>query len=325
MGLGSYLKRVVGAIAFAAGSVEKSALSQGEGANLGAGTQQHRRLRQGSLADSLNQGIVNEQVQELRWRMYKLLEESQNYKTVVVGENEDGTYITETIKFDHSEKAASILNKVKIDDFDDYTLELVVNNDEVPIGTLEGMNDINANSDDIILNYDANGKLISATHGEVNGEADQSANKSMRPIECTREFRQKFEIENFTRKMNVRLVSESERLLEFYVSKYPDEYNRKSRFFISEIIKAMKNPRMCDFLEINTVNFVSYNTLGVKDLHEFEYRITKFDKIIEFDGYYVIKFKAEITKNGESLYDKYNEGAEKLIEKYDKKIKRDQK
>lgn len=323
MGLGKFLKRMVSAIAFATGSVEKSALSQGEGENLGAGSQQHRRHRQGSLADSLNQGIINQQVQELRWRMYKVMEESQNYKTKIIGENEDGTYITVTEKIDHTEKASSLLNKVRLDEFDDYDLELVVQNDEVAIGIVDGMDDIESDIDNVVKNYDEKGNVISATHGEVDGEESQSANKAMRPIECTRELRQKFEIENFTKKMNVRKISESERLLEFYVSKYPDEYNRKSRFFLSEIKKAMKNPRMCDFLEISTVGFVSYNTLGVKDLHEFEYKITKFDKIIEFDGYYVIKFKAEVMKNGESIYEKYAEGADKLIEKYENKDRRD--
>lgn len=322
MGLGSFLKRTIGAIAFATSSVEKAALGQEATDGLGNGAKQHRRLKQGTLADDLKQGVVTQQVQELRWRMYKLLDESQNYKTKIVGYDEDGMPITETIKFDFSEMASTRLSKIKLDESDPYELEMVVHNDEITLGLLEGMDIIDSNESQINEELDADGD-ITATHGEVGGEADQSANKPMRPIECQRELRAKFELEAFTKKMNVRKISETERLLEFYVSVYPDEFNRKTRFFISEIKKAMKNPRMCDFLDITGVSFVSYKTLGVKDLHEFEYKVLNFDKIVEFDGYYLIKFKVEVITNGASIYEKYAEGADELIQKYENKEARD--
>jgi hypothetical protein len=50
---------------------------------------------------------------------------------------------------------------------------------------------------------------------------------------------------------------------------------------------------------------------------DFEYKIVKFDKLIEFDGYYVVKFKAEVIKNGESLIEQYRE--EGLDKKYENK------
>jgi hypothetical protein len=131
---------------------------------------------------------------------------------------------------------------------------------------------------------------------------------------------QKFQIENFAKKMNVRTISETEKLLEFYVSKYSDEDNRKSSLFLSEIKKAINNPRATDFLDILSVTFVSYNTTGVRDMLDFEYKITKFDKLVEFDGYYVIKFKSEVIKNGESLIDKYREV--ELDKKYENKEKK---
>ncbi len=55
-----------------------------------------------------------------------------------------------------------------------------------------------------------------------------------------------FYLENFTLKMNVRTISETDKMLEFYVSKYPDEYNRTSRLFISEIKKIMKEQFPCN-------------------------------------------------------------------------------
>ena len=212
--IGKFFKRIIGAFIFASGSVEKSALSQGEGENLGAGPKEHRRHRQGSLADSLNQGVVNQQVKELRWRMYEVLEKSQNYKTKIIGQNEDGTFITETEEMNHKDNAASLLNKVKIDEFDNYDLELVVINDEISIGVNEAIDSMN--SDSVTKNYDEKGNLISVTHGEINGEKDESSAKTKRPIECTRELRQKFEIEKFAKKMNIRKISDRKWILHFY-------------------------------------------------------------------------------------------------------------
>ena len=56
---------------------------------------------------------------------------------------------------------------------------------------------------------------------------------------------------------------------------------------------------------------------------DFEYKIVKFDKLIEFDGYYVVKFISEAIKNGESLIEQYREAG--LDEKYENKEKRENK
>jgi hypothetical protein len=74
---------------------------------------------------------------------------------------------------------------------------------------------------------------------------------------------------------------------------------------------------MGDFLEILGVKFISYNTIGAADFFEFEYEINKFDKIVEYDGHYVIKFIANVITNGESIYEKYRE--EELEERYKNK------
>ena len=301
MRLGSWLKRKMAGIALATGSVEKAALGQDGGLDLGTSSAQHQRHRQGSLADALSQGEVTQQVQELRWRMYKVLEESSKYKTTVIGYDEDGFMLTEQTKLDDDGIGKGTLSKVKMDDtdysetdeakevgYEYYPLELIVNNDSITQSVAESV--------------------------------DQDT-KPEKVLTCFREGVVKFDIEDYTKKMNIRTISDTEKLLEFYVSIYPDEYNRRSRFFISEIKKAMKNPRMGDFLDITNVMFISYNTVGVKDLMEFDYKVTKFDKIIEYGGYYIIKFKAEVVKNGESTYEQFRD--EDLDKRYEHKEKKD--
>ena len=141
--------------------------------------------------------------------------------------------------------------------------------------------------------------------------------KTDKPIKIIRDLRPKFELESFTNKLNIRIINDKERLLEFYVSIYPDEYDRKTRLFLSEVKKAIKNPRASNMLDIIGVGFTSYKDIGVKDFHQFHYEVKEFDKIVQFDGYYVIKFKSEVILNGEYLLEKYR--LEELDQKYKNK------
>ena len=79
----------------------------------------------------------------------------------------------------------------------------------------------------------------------------------------------------------------------------------------------MVNPRSTNILYIDNIGFVSYKTIGVNDFRVFEYKVIEFDKVVEFDGYFVIKFKCEVTTNGEYLLEKYREVD--LDNKYEKK------
>ena len=101
------------------------------------------------------------------------------------------------------------------------------------------------------------------------------------------------------------------------MSIYPDEYDRTSRMFLSELKRVIKNPRISDMIEISGVGFTTYKSIGVKDFHQYQYKITGFDKVVEFNGHYVIKFKADVIVNGEYLLEKYR--LKELDEKYSKK------
>ena len=51
---------------------------------------------------------------------------------------------------------------------------------------------------------------------------------------------------------------------------YPDEYDRKTRLFISEVKKAIENPMSVNMLDIEEVIFVTYKSIGVDDFLEFK-------------------------------------------------------
>jgi hypothetical protein len=306
-------------LALAMGNIEKNVLSQ-NGETLSSDVTQTRRHTQGQLMDSLINGEITEEVQNLRWRMYKALESSKDYKTTILKDkngnpllDSDGFFITETRKIDKTK----ILRSVRLDGFDAYPLEMVVDNAEITLSLKEGMNQFS--SEKPIQNKDLSGNTISATHGIITNN-ELSVVKPERPISIIRDSLPKFSIENFTEKLTIRKINETERLLEFYVSKYPDEENRTTRLFISDVKKAIDNPRQANMLDIKGVSFITYKALGVNDFLEYEYKVLSFDKIIEFGGHYVIKFIAEVTVNGTSILEDYRK--EELDEKYKNKEKR---
>ena len=58
-------------------------------------------------------------------------------------------------------------------------------------------------------------------------------------------------------------------------------------------------------LDISKVYFITNNTIGADDFYLYQYTDLVFDKIIEFDGNYVIKFKAKVEINGEDILEMY--------------------
>ena len=100
------------------------------GNSLGSLDGTHNRLMQGRLSDSLINGEITEEVKELRWRMYKIMKESTNLKTDIVDYDSDGLPITKTFKVNRHK-----LDKVVVDEYDDFKPILVVNNDEITLSS----------------------------------------------------------------------------------------------------------------------------------------------------------------------------------------------
>lgn len=271
----------------------------------------------GTLAHSLKHSIINEEVENLRWRTYKVLRETEGVSAEIVGYDEDGMPIVKTKKIDKKKG----LRKVKLDPHDDYPLELVLDNKEIVIGGNDAMeNEYITIFDSIIENHNDKGELTSVTHGEIDSVEFFATNKSEVPIKITRNNIPKFRLETYTKKLNVRKIDEDKRLLEFFVNKYADEYNRTSRLFLSDLKKAIIEPEKSTILEFEKVNFVSYKTLGSDDFLEYKYEILSYDKIVEFDGYYVVKFIAKVIENGKDILETYK--MVELDKKYESKTKK---
>jgi hypothetical protein len=313
--LKQWFNRRMAMLTLAMSNVEKNSLGQ-QGETLGSDVNQTQRNTQGQLADSLKQGEITQEVLNLRWRTYKILKESEGVTAEIVGYDEDGMPIVKTKKV--NKKLG--LKKVKLDPSDDYKLEMVVDNSEIVIGGNQAMNNDNISLfDEVIHSTNENGDSV-ATHGVIESIEYFATNKSERPIIINRHNLPNFYLENFTLKMNVRTIDKTNKLLEFYVSKYPDEYNRTSRLFISEVKKIMNDGINSTMLDFNEINFITYKTLGTDDYLEYEYDNISYDKIVEYNGYYIIKFNAKIKTDGNDILDAYR--VKELDKKYEQKAKK---
>lgn len=341
-----YLKRKLAILSLALAKTEKSMLNQASDA-LGSNGAMEQTYHQGSVADSLLKGELTLPVKELRWRLYKILEASKLRTTHIGGYDTDGMPITETFVVDPKRD----LIKIKADPFDDYPIYLVFNNDKVIDSTTDvfkydtlkileeddsegkwftqenniNQNDVGDDGDKAPVSYTtikANESEESKALGRLSFDDMVATMNGNTLLNIGREFKPKFEIEQYTKKLVIRKINDEEFLLEFYISKYPDEYNRKSRLLISEIKRLKNNPKS-DIIEFDRVGFITDKTIGVNDGYEYEFKVSGFDKIIEFNGYYVVKFKSKILVDGKFIYDRFK--MNELDERYKNKAPKNKK
>ena len=86
-------------------------------------------------------------------------------------------------------------------------------------------------------------------------------------------------------------------------------------FILMNIIKINET-----FLNIDAIEFLTYKTVGVEDFLLYRYENLKFDKIVEFNGFYVIKFKGNLIIDGEDILEEHR--VDDLDKKYEEKQKK---
>ena len=91
--MSNWIKKQITNLAIAMSNVEKNTLGQ-ESIEGGVETGKHQRLNQNSVMDALLRGEITEEVEKLRWRIYKTSSAMKNYGTKVVGYTIDGHPIT---------------------------------------------------------------------------------------------------------------------------------------------------------------------------------------------------------------------------------------
>ncbi len=135
-------------------------------------------------------------------------------------------------------------------------------------------------------------------------------------------FIPRYRIEEYTKKLVIKEKTAGKTVvLDFYVSKYPNQEDLKSKGFVKEIEKIKNDNIRSDILDINIISFETNQAYKLKDMLYFSFKKKQFIGITEYDGHYVIKFLADILVNGQ---DRVNEFYNKeMAEKYKNKQRKE--
>lgn len=240
------------------------------------------------LSKALLRGELTEEVKQLRYRNYKVDREAKKYK-----------YFAPTLALKKKEgKDNKFISYDKSDGLEVITIQY---NYPITEDVLDAINQID--------------------NGGRGGETKYK-------IEIKRNFRPRFKMEEFIKKVVVKRLDETHAILDFYFSKYPERFFRtsddksfRSKPFIHEIKNIRDNKVKSDILEMEQMRFITRNAYRKDDLFEYVFRNIWFREVAEFDGDYILRFKASIEHDGLDLTAAfYNKEME---EKYQNKEKKE--
>lgn len=258
----------------------------------------HQQVTDKRVAKHLLKGEVTQEVEELRYRTYLVDRESK--------------------EFDFFSPVKAV-RKPK----DDNRKISYENNEDLKLITIQENRHIGDDVYDALEKIDAK-NVETDDNGEVRYNLGKIQKKHNYTIKLGRnEYTvPRYRLEEYTKKLVCFSMDENEEkvCLDFYVSKYPNDKDWKSKGFVREIEKIRDTQMRSDIFDFRTVAFQTSHAYRLYDGISFKYDKVKFDSISEYDGDYVIHFNAETIENGTDFFDKfYNENmAKKYKEKAEK-------
>lgn len=131
----------------------------------------------------------------------------------------------------------------------------------------------------------------------------------------------KYRLDKYVKKIVVKGKPE-DCIVELYVSKYQEQYNKVHALFLSEIDRIRNvNGYKSDIFDIERMGFITNGRAwGSSPAAVFSFGNIKYDGIREFDGNYILRFKCSAIKFGENVGEKYR--TKELDKKYAKKAQK---
>lgn len=237
------------------------------------GTSISQNVHAQKLSHGLLKGEVNQQVEELRYRTYKVAEESEKYRYVT------GTLVVK------KERIPS--HKLNIDNTTDLPVVIIADNFEIGRGVNESIS---------MLTVDENGSYTGLDRGKKYN------------LEIERDFFPRHKIEEYVTRIIVKEIDEKsdEYHIELYVSVYPNPLAYKSKGFVQEIKRIKDEGIKSDVLDFKSLIFTTYKSYGEQDFITYKFGNIKFlNEITVFDGSYVIKFKGKLLERCKPFSEQY--------------------
>lgn len=249
-----------------------------------------------SVYKDLLKGEVTEQVRELRHEMYYSERKSKEY------EYGGGGRAKKNNMFDY---------KGNVDKSDGHKILIVQQNTLIQSSLSESGVEVYGEKADISDNI---GTLI----------RNKPRSEKEYRIKIERNgFIPKFKIENYLTKLVVKEIDENKVLIDLYITKYFDKFEKTSKLFHNEMEKIYQgldvepNTRLGGILNFNEIHFVSKDAYGVPDLVELSYVNFTFDTILEHDGHYILRYVAYENRKDDLIEEFYHEATAEKCEKHE--------
>lgn len=262
------------------------------------GTSVNKHIEKDSVAKDLLRGEVTQQVEELRYRTYKVDREAKKFEyfspyAAIKGDKDDSKFV----QYDNSDNLKLV------------TIQEV----RRQVSTVfAGIENVDFDKDSYL---DDKGRLC------VN--VGKFEDKKEYNIEIERDNNPRFKIEDYVTRLVVKEEDKEKEnyVLDLYVSKYPISDTIPAIYFVKECENIMNGYRKSDVLDILRLKFVTSHAYLLDDMIEFRFDKIFFRDILEYDGHYILKFRAHAYVNGKDLTDEFY--SDTMAKKYENKEKKD--
>ncbi len=246
--------------------------------SIGGGTSIIKEVDDARVSKALLKGEITQEVEELRYRTYKVDKESKEFE-----------YFAPTLAMKRDKQDTKFL---KYDDRD-------------------GLELITVQPNDIFV------ESVSETLEQVGGRGKRSEHR----IKIKRNFTPRYKIEEYITRLDVKKLDDKHVILDMYVSKYPNDKDFKSKGFVREIEKIRDEKIKSDILDYEEISFLTSHAYKMDDMVKFVFKNVRFREIVEFDGHYIIRFKASVQEDVIDLTKIYY--SKTMDEKYKNKEKKE--
>lgn len=276
----------------------------GENVEGGLGHTINQQAHSNRVAQDLLNGVVTQATQELAYRTIKVEEEAKNYEffsPTLALKYDNGYFNTHFSDCENSEG---------------LKIKFVQNNKLLNQSILSSFKEIGV---------DKNNKELFENAKQEDGRTVINIGK----VKLSGEYILKLKYETVPRfqlgkkveRMVIKEKDDDKVVLDLYCSKYPNSEVFTSKPFLREIESIMQTGRKSTLTEIHSIELLTSGAIGVKDNLRYKFKIDSFINIVEYNGFYVLKFNATIIENG---YDVTSEvKSDSMEKKYAEKAKKD--
>lgn len=241
----------------------------------------------GSVAQDLLGGKINERVQELRDKYYRVFREANKYKTELVPIlDEDGEVLSFNEVTVRKKTNAELIEHPKVYESEGYSLRVIQDNAAIEPSLEEDLKSL------------------------FNGEIKITNPDFHTTLEIIRDdkFIPRFKIEKLITKIVARNsnTDKTKARVDLYFPMFPQQFNPIEGAVVN-VIKTLYESEhyKSDLTDALGFKWITYRAWNSDDIMLFEYNNANLIEIVKFNGFYVLSYECTIVNDEFDLIEKY--------------------